>query len=77
MEWISIHEQLPSEEERVLLYTPYEIFGDDHACIGNCESIKSCKTRCGKQEVPMFTHWMPLPAGPAEHLRMRRVGNVQ
>ncbi len=29
MEWISINEQLPREEERVLLYTPDDVFGDD------------------------------------------------
>ncbi|MBE0502598.1 MAG: DUF551 domain-containing protein [Desulfuromonadales bacterium] len=56
MEWISIHEQLPSEEERVLLYTPENVFGDDHACVGTRAAILSCQ--------PLFTHWLPLPDVP-------------
>lgn len=64
MEWISTRKKLPKLGERVILYTPYEVFGDDHACIGNRESIKNCKTRCEGRRVPLFTHWMPLPGGP-------------
>jgi hypothetical protein len=56
MEWISITEQLPREEERVLLYTPDNVFGDDHACVGTRAAILSCQ--------PLFTHWLPLPSGP-------------
>ena len=35
MQWINTNEQLPDQEMRVLLYTPYEIFGSDHTCIGD------------------------------------------
>lgn len=66
MEWISTKTKLPSEGERVLLYTPYPIFGDDYSCVGNKESIKACTTRIGAKTVPVFTHWMPLPEKPSE-----------
>lgn len=56
MQWISISEQLPRARERVLLYTPANVFGDDHACVGTREAILSCQ--------PLFTHWLPLPYGP-------------
>ena len=56
MEWISVNEQLPREEDRVLLYTPEKVFGDDHACVGTRAAILSCQ--------PLFTHWLPLPTGP-------------
>lgn len=56
MEWISISEQLPHDEERVLLYTPDDVFGDDHACVGTRAAILSCQ--------PLFTHWLPLPSVP-------------
>lgn len=64
MEWIDAGVTLPNESERVLLYTPYPIFGNDYSCVGNLESIKTCTTRIGKQEAPIFTHWMPLPPKP-------------
>lgn len=57
MEWISINEQLPREEERVLLYTPANVFGDDHACVGTREAILSCQ--------PLFTHWLAIPTAPS------------
>lgn len=56
MEWISIDDQLPAAGEQVLLYTPENVFGDDHACVGNRAAILSCQ--------PLFTHWLPLPAVP-------------
>lgn len=56
MEWVSINDQLPRDKERVLLYTPADVFGDDHACVGTREAILNCK--------PLFTHWLPLPYGP-------------
>lgn len=64
MEWISTVEKLPGNGERVVLYTPLGIFGEDHSCIGDRESIATCKTRRGRQMVPIFTHWMPLPELP-------------
>lgn len=64
MRWINIQEQLPEQEMRVLLYTPFEIFGNDHSCIGDRDAIASCKTRQGGSCVPVFTHWMPLPLMP-------------
>ncbi|MEI6206192.1 MAG: DUF551 domain-containing protein [Desulfuromonadales bacterium] len=64
MEWIDVREKLPDESERVLLFTPYPIFGGDYSCVGNRESIKTCTTRIGKKEAPVFTHWMPLPPKP-------------
>lgn len=65
MQWINTKERMPDEQMRVLLYTPYEIFGSDHACVGNRDSIAACTTRRGRQQVPVFTHWMPLPETPA------------
>lgn len=64
MEWISAKEKLPENGERVILYTPYEFFGEDYSCIGDKDSIRVCKTRRGRQTVPVFTHWMPLPQKP-------------
>ena len=64
MEWISAKEKLPCKGERVLIYTPYDFFGEDHACIGDKESIRVCKARIKGEMVPIFTHWMPLPQQP-------------
>ncbi|MDA8428977.1 MAG: DUF551 domain-containing protein [Geobacteraceae bacterium] len=64
MEWIDATERLPDECDRVLLYTPYPIFGSDYSCVGNKESITVCRTNVNHREVPVFTHWMPLPEKP-------------
>ena len=64
MKWISAAEKMPGRGERVLIYTPYEFFGQDHACIGDTESIRICKTKIAGEMVPIFTHWMPLPRHP-------------
>ena len=64
MEWIDADVKLPNECESVLLYTPYPVFGEDHACVGNFESIKTCTTKIGRKDVRIFTHWMPLPKLP-------------
>jgi len=64
MEWTDAEKALPNERERVLLFTPYSIFGEDYFCVGNRESIKTCTTWIGKKEAPVFTHWMPLPPKP-------------
>lgn len=64
MQWIKADEMMPDQKMRVLLYTPYKIFGNDHTCIGDCEAIAACKTRKGRNRVPVFTHWMPLPVMP-------------
>ncbi len=64
MEWISTKVELPCEGERVLLYTPFEVFGDDHSCIGNQEGIRNCTVSVQGEMVPVFTHWMPLPQWP-------------
>ncbi len=64
MQWINTKEQMPDRDTRVLLYTPYEVFGSDHACIGDRDAIASCTTRRGRSKVPVFTHWMPLPVMP-------------
>jgi hypothetical protein len=64
-EWIDIEVQLPKESQRVLLFTPYPVFGEDNACVGNRESIEICTTDINRKAVPLFTHWMPLPERPA------------
>ncbi|MDD2899578.1 MAG: DUF551 domain-containing protein [Desulfuromonadaceae bacterium] len=64
MEWIDTNVQMPNECQRVLLYTPYPVFGDDYTCVGNRESITACTTDIGKTPVQIFTHWMPLPEKP-------------
>ena len=64
MEWIDATVTLPAESDRVLLFTPYPIFGDDYSCVGNKESICACTTTINRQSVPVFTHWMPLPEKP-------------
>jgi hypothetical protein len=63
-EWIDTEVQLPKEYQRVLLYTPYPVFGDDYTCVGNLESIAACTTNVGRKPVRIFTHWMPLPEKP-------------
>ena len=62
--WIPTTERLPEGSERVLLFTPYRVLGDDHTCVGNKESIGTCTTRINRKTVPIFTHWMPLPPKP-------------
>ena len=64
MQWISVHDQLPESKERVLLYTPFRIFGNDHSCIGTKTSIRRCRTSVNGRRVPVFTHWMRLPEHP-------------
>ena len=64
MDWVDSTVALPDEHERVLLFTPYDFFGSYHSCIGNKESITVCTTRIHHRQVPVFTHWMPLPAAP-------------
>ena len=67
MRWIDTREELPKESERVLLFTPYPVLGDDHTCVGNKESIFTCTSRINSKLVPIFTHWMPLPPEPEQH----------
>ncbi len=62
--WIKVEERMPDNNERVLLYTPYPVFGEDYTCVGNSESIAACTTRVGRKDVKIFTHWMPLPGKP-------------
>jgi len=64
MTWIDAKVELPDDSERVLLFTPFPVFGDDHSCIGNKESIRTCTTNINKKRVSLFTHWMPLPPNP-------------
>lgn len=64
MEWVDVEVQLPQENQSVLLYTPYPVFGDDYTCVGNRESISVCTTNVGRKPVRLFTHWMPLPEKP-------------
>jgi hypothetical protein len=68
MRWIDTRDELPKESERVLLFTPYSIFGDDHTFVGNKESISTCTSRINRKRVPVFTHWMPLPPKPEQNL---------
>jgi hypothetical protein len=69
MQWISIEQGLPAEGQRVLLYTPYPFFGKDYSCVGDRESIATCTVCEGCREVPIFTHWMPLPPKPERQPR--------
>lgn len=62
--WIPTADRLPEESERVLLFTPYRVIGDDHTCVGNKESITTCTASVNRKRVPVFTHWMPLPPKP-------------
>lgn len=64
MTWIDAKNRLPNDSERVLLFTPYPVFGDDYACVGNRESITTCTARINRKQVLVFTHWMPLPPKP-------------
>jgi len=66
MEWIATTDQLPDETQRVLLFTPYQVLGEDHTCVGNRESIATCIARVNRKQVPVFTHWMPLPPTPQQ-----------
>jgi len=67
MEWIATQKELPNESERVLLFTPYSVLGDDHTFVGDKESITTCTATIKRRLVPVFTHWMPLPPGPEQH----------
>ncbi|MCM2357127.1 MAG: DUF551 domain-containing protein [Geobacteraceae bacterium] len=67
MKWIAAKDELPNASERVLLFTPYPVFGHDYACVGNKESITTCTVRINRRQVPVFTHWMPLPPKPEQH----------
>ena len=71
MDWVNINEKQPDDRDNVLLYTPYEFFGETHSCVGNIESIRSCRTKIGSRIVPIFTHWMPLPSKP-DHKDLRK-----
>jgi len=64
MKWISTTEMMPNDGDRVLLYTPYAFFGDDHTCVGNRTGIQKSKASIGGKMAPIFTHWMPLPQEP-------------
>jgi hypothetical protein len=64
MGWVNVNDKLPENDERVVLYTPYNYFGKDHSCIGDKNSITTCKATQKGKMVPVFTHWMPLPEMP-------------
>lgn len=64
MEWFNIDEKQPNERDSVLLYTPFDIFGEAHSCVGNIDGIKGCNITIENRSVPIFTHWMPLPSTP-------------
>lgn len=64
MEWLNIDEMQPEDMNSVLLYTPFDFFGEAHSCVGNREGIRDCNTKIGNRIVPIFTHWMPLPSKP-------------
>ncbi|MDD5284990.1 MAG: DUF551 domain-containing protein [Desulfuromonadaceae bacterium] len=66
MKWIDAKDGLPNDSESVLLFTPYPIFGDDHTCVGNKEGLTKCTCVINKEQVPIFTHWMPLPPKPEQ-----------
>ena len=70
MNWINIKDKLPEDNRPVLLFTPFEYFGELHSCIGNSESIRKCCTSKGKDNHPIFTHWFPLPEAPNTHNRI-------
>ena len=65
MEWIDAKVKLPEDGDRVLLFTPYPIFGNDYSCVGNRESIVACTAEIDNTFVQVFTHWMPLPEKPS------------
>lgn len=64
MEWISVTEELPEANQPVILFTPFDFFGELHSCVGNVDSIKNCTVRSGREKAPVFTHWLPLPQTP-------------
>ena len=66
MNWISIEEKLPEENRPVILFTPFDYFGELHSCVGNAESIRNCTVACGECMQPVFTHWVPLPENPSD-----------
>ena len=72
MEWFNVKDKQPNDVENVLLYTPFEFFGEAHSCVGNIEGIRSCTTKIGKRTVPVFTHWMPLPPKPYLPISLRQ-----
>lgn len=65
MEWISVSSALPEANERVLLFTPFDIFGDDHVCVGSREAILTCSRSQAERTIPLFSHWLALPELPS------------
>ena len=68
MNWISIKEKLPEENLPVILFTPFDYFGELHSCVGTAESIRSCTVARGQSMAPIFTHWVPLPENPSDSI---------
>ena len=66
MTWISINEKLPEDNLPVILFTPFDYFGELHSCVGTLESIRTCTVASGNAMAPIFTHWVPLPENPAD-----------
>lgn len=64
MKWISTKEKLPEDNLPVILFTPFEYFGELHSCVGNAESIRNCTIGRGAGKTAVFTHWVPLPENP-------------
>lgn len=64
MQWFNVKDKQPDDLESVLLYTPFDFFGEAHSCVGNIEGLRNCTTKIDKKIVPVFTHWMPLPPKP-------------
>ena len=68
MDWIYIHDELPDDGARVLVYTEYPVYGSEKSYR---RGITIAKFRDGKFECENFIGnrviaWMPLPKKPEE-----------
>lgn len=68
MEWITIRDKLPPQDENVILYDGNEVFCGNHYLSKEgkiCFGIQCCDGNCyGWYEKKEITHWMPLPEPP-------------
>jgi len=67
MEWISVKDRLPEEQDSVLLMGNIPLYGDTWVHIGyyfHTDNTYYCRDMVENNELPNTSHWMPLPKPP-------------
>ncbi len=71
MDWVSVKDKLPEENENVILFDGSEVFcgnfffGKENRI---CWGIQACDGICyGNYKKDEITHWMPLPNPPKDN----------